>query len=54
MEIIKAGTRPSQTPNPAYFTGAVRFDPIADAQAPSRVNALLVTFPRSPPPPAAG
>ncbi|MBS0124645.1 (R)-mandelonitrile lyase [Thetidibacter halocola] len=44
MEIHRAGSRPSQRPNPDYFTGAVRMDPIASSQDPSRVNAVIVTF----------
>lgn len=44
MQIFRAGARPSQTPNPDYFTGNVRIDPVAGAEAPSKVNALMVTF----------
>lgn len=44
MLIHRAGSRPSATPNPDYFTGTVRFDPVISAPDPSRVNALVVTF----------
>ncbi len=44
MQITRAGTIPSARPNPDYFTGTVRFDPVISAPAPARVNALIVTF----------
>ncbi len=44
MDIHRAGSRPSQLPNPDYFTGTVRFDPVISAPAPARLNALSVTF----------
>ncbi|MDU8909899.1 cupin domain-containing protein [Aestuariicoccus sp. MJ-SS9] len=44
MIIHRAGSRPSQTPNPDYFTGQVRFDPVIAGEPPSRLHALLVTF----------
>ncbi|MGP6087103.1 (R)-mandelonitrile lyase [Antarctobacter jejuensis] len=44
MQITRAGTTPSSRPNPDYFTGTVRFDPVISAPAPARVNALIVTF----------
>ena len=44
MNIHRTGSRPSVSPNPDYFTGHVRFDSIVSAQAPSRVNAIVVTF----------
>jgi quercetin dioxygenase-like cupin family protein len=44
MDIIKAGTRPSKKASSDWFTGTVWQDPIVDAAAPSRVNALRVTF----------
>ena len=44
MLIHRAGSRPSQDPNPDYFTGTVRFDPVIAAPEPARVNALVVTF----------
>ena len=44
MLIHPAGSRPSQKPNPDYFTGTVRMDPINSAPAPARLNAVTVTF----------
>jgi quercetin dioxygenase-like cupin family protein len=44
MDIHRAGSRPSTTPNPEYFTGTVRFDPVISAPDPGRVNAIVVTF----------
>lgn len=44
MDIHRAGSRPSTTPNPDYFTGTVRFDPVIAAPEPGRVNASVVTF----------
>lgn len=44
MQIFPAGSRPSQAPNPDYFTGTVRFDPVIAPQDPSRTHALIVTF----------
>lgn len=44
MQIHRAGSRPSVTPNQDYFTGTVRFDPVISAPEPARVNALIVTF----------
>ncbi|BBU58202.1 hypothetical protein KU6B_44670 [Mameliella alba] len=44
MQIHRAGSRPSVTPNPDYFTGTVRFDPVIAAPDPARVHALIVTF----------
>ncbi len=44
MDIHRAGSRPSSTPNPEYFTGDVRMDPILSAPEPARVNAIVVTF----------
>ncbi|MBD3664311.1 cupin domain-containing protein [Sulfitobacter aestuariivivens] len=44
MIIHRAGSRPSSTPNPDYFTGTVRMDPLITAPAPARLNALSVTF----------
>lgn len=40
----KAGSRPSAAPNPDYFTGHVRFDPVISSPAPARLNALVVHF----------
>lgn len=44
MDIIRNGARPSGKGPEAWFTGAVRIDPIIDAQAPARVWAGRVTF----------
>lgn len=44
MDIHRPGSRPSASPNPDYFTGTVRFDPVISAPDPARVNALTVTF----------
>lgn len=44
MQISRAGSRPSQTPSPEYFTGRVRMDPIGAADEPGRHRVLLVTF----------
>ena len=44
MNIHRAGTRPSERPNPEYFTGTVRFDPVISAPPPARVASLAVTF----------
>lgn len=44
MIIHRAGSRPSSTPDPAYFTGTVRMDPLISAPAPARLNAISVTF----------
>ncbi len=44
MQIHRAGARPSVDPNPDYFTGKVRFDPVISAPEPARTHALIVTF----------
>ena len=44
MDIHFAGTRPSATGSAAYFTGAVRIDPLVEAPAPARVVGASVTF----------
>jgi quercetin dioxygenase-like cupin family protein len=44
MEIKRSGTRPSRTGPAEYFTGAVRIDPLIEADAPARVRAASVTF----------
>lgn len=44
MIIHRAGSRPSTTPNPAYFTGTVRMDPLVSPTDPSRLHGLWVTF----------
>ncbi len=44
MRIIQSGTSPS-SPGPAdWFTGAVRLDPLIQAEPPGRVAAVHVTF----------
>lgn len=44
MIIHRAGSRPSGTPNPDYFTGTVRMDPIISASGASNLHGLWVTF----------
>ena len=44
MEIRQNGERRSVRAPEAYFTGAVRQDPIIEAPEPARVRAVLVTF----------
>ena len=44
MQIMRSGTRPSREAPSDWFTGKVRMDPVVDAPAPARVNALQVTF----------
>lgn len=44
MIIHRAGSRPSTQPNPDYFTGTVRMDPLMSSPAPARLNAISVTF----------
>ena len=44
MEITHSGARPSNRPDPAYFTGTVRIDPVVEAAAPARIRAATVTF----------
>lgn len=44
MEIDEAGARPSARAPEAWFTGAVRQDPVIEAPEPARVRAVLVTF----------
>ncbi len=44
MIIHRAGSRPSNSPNPDYFTGTVRMDPLINSPAPARLNAISVTF----------
>lgn len=44
MDIKRNGSRPSSTPSPDYFTGAVRLDPILEPPAPARVRIAAVTF----------
>ena len=44
MDITRCGSRPSGQGPAAYFTGAVRIDPLLDAPEPARVAGALVTF----------
>ena len=44
MKIHRAGSRPSAAPNPDYFTGTVRMDPVISAPEPGRLHAATVTF----------
>jgi quercetin dioxygenase-like cupin family protein len=44
MEIKAAGSRPSMRAPAAYFTGAVRQDPLMEAPEPARVRVVSVTF----------
>ena len=44
MQMLKNGSRPSRKGSADWFTGAVRLDPLADAQPPARASSALVTF----------
>lgn len=44
MEIRRAGSQPSGRGPEAWFTGAVRMDPLFSHEAPARVAGALVTF----------
>jgi quercetin dioxygenase-like cupin family protein len=44
MDIKRAGSRPSVKGPSDWFTGTVRIDPLADANAPARASAAAVTF----------
>jgi quercetin dioxygenase-like cupin family protein len=44
MEITRNGSRPSGKGPDEYFTGAVRVDPLFQADAPARVSGASVTF----------
>jgi quercetin dioxygenase-like cupin family protein len=44
MEIARAGSRPSATGNPEWFTGTVRIDPLFEASDPARAAGAMVTF----------
>lgn len=44
MSIQRAGSQPSQKGPTERFTGAVRIDPLFQAQAPSRMAGNVVTF----------
>lgn len=41
---MKAGSRPSGKGPEAYFTGAVRMEPVIDAPSPARLRSVVVTF----------
>src|SRR6476619_3400506 len=44
MEIIKSGSQPSTKGQADYFTGNVRFDPLFQANGPTRAVGASVTF----------
>ncbi len=44
MHINRNGSRPSRKGEAAYFTGAVRIDPLLEAAEPSRTAGARVTF----------
>src|SRR4051794_36911505 len=44
MHVKRAGSQPSAAGPEAWFTGAVRIDPLFQAQAPQRVSGASVTF----------
>ncbi|MGJ5618340.1 (R)-mandelonitrile lyase [Sulfitobacter sp. MF3-043] len=44
MKIHHAGSRPSDTGSPDYFTGSVRMDPLISAPDPARLRGVSVTF----------
>lgn len=44
MDIVRAGSRPSRRGPAEWFTGTVLIDPIVEAPAPARVQAVRVTF----------
>ena len=44
MKIHLAGSRPSDTGSPDYFTGSVRMDPLISAPVPARLRGVSVTF----------
>ena len=44
MKIHLAGSRPSDTGSPDYFTGSVRMDPLISAPDPARLRGVSVTF----------
>jgi quercetin dioxygenase-like cupin family protein len=44
MDIHRSGSQPSMKGPDAFFTGAVRIDPLFQAGEPSRVSGALVTF----------
>ncbi|MDN5846356.1 MAG: cupin domain-containing protein [Candidatus Nitrosocosmicus sp.] len=44
MDIKRVGSRPSTKGSEEYFTGAVRFDPLFQAENPARTVGVSVTF----------
>ncbi|HEY4305371.1 MAG TPA: cupin domain-containing protein [Gemmatimonadaceae bacterium] len=44
MQIKRAGTQPSNKGSADWFTGAVRVDPLFNAESPARVSGGAVTF----------
>lgn len=44
MIIHPAGSRPSETGSPDYFTGSVRMDPLISTPDPARLRGVTVTF----------
>ena len=44
MDLRRAGSQPSANGPAESFTGRVRIDPLTQAEAPSRVTAVRVTF----------
>lgn len=44
MIIHRAGSRPSTRPDPAYFTGTVRMDPLVGAPEFTNLRGMAVTF----------
>lgn len=44
MILHRAGSRPSTTANPEYFTGHVRMDSLISTPAPARTRGISVTF----------
>lgn len=44
MNITRAGSQPSRKGTSDWFTGTVRIDPLFEAEAPSRTQAISVTF----------
>ena len=44
MKIHHAGSRPSETASPDYFTGTVRMDPLISAPDPARLRGVSVAF----------
>lgn len=44
MDIKRVGTRPADAGPADYFTGAVRVEPLNDAEPPARQRCAMVTF----------